>query len=95
MKRSSQRKKENICVDSDDTSFQGLMAGVLVFQKSILIFSPLVPIELTEQALLIGYGELGTVFIRNETDPYAAQTKKLGLNYGDSLNTDDYPLIYR
>jgi hypothetical protein len=25
MKRSSQRKKENICVDSDDTSFQGLI----------------------------------------------------------------------
>ncbi len=89
------RIAKNETVDLTQTSFQGLVAGVLVFQRSILVFSPLIPIDLTEKALLIGYGELGSVFIRNETDPYASQTKRRGVNYGDSLNTDDYPLIYR
>ncbi len=86
---------ENEMINLNETSFQGAIAGVIVSGSSITIFSAEIPFTVTEKALLLAYGELKSVFAFRENDLYAAKLKKQGYAYGDALNSDDYPLIYR
>ncbi len=82
-------------IDLMTSSFQGVVAGVVVYPTSLAIFSAETPFLVEEKGLLIAYGELEAVFAYRENDLYAARLKKQGYTYGDALSTDDYPLIYR
>ena len=82
-------------IDLKNSSFQGVLAGVIIQENKIEIFSPEVTLEVKEKALLVVFGSLDAVFTFKENDPYSVSPRKLGYNYGDALSTDDYPLIFR
>lgn len=86
---------ENETVDLTESPFQGAFIGVLILPTSLVIFSSELPFTVEDRSLLIVYGELNSVFTFKEKSPFTAPLKKQGYNYGDSLNSDDYPLIYR
>lgn len=86
---------ENETVDLTLSSFQGILASVVVSSKGIEIFSSEMPIVALERSLLLVYGTIDAVFKFTSTDPFANVIKKQGYTYGDPLKTDDYPLIYR
>jgi len=86
---------ENETVNLKETSFQGAIAGVIISGSSITIFSPELPFKVEGRALFLSYGELKSVFTFRENDLFAASLKRQGYTYGDALNSDDYPLIYR
>ncbi len=86
---------ENETIDLTSSSFQGILAAVLVTPHAIEIFAKDLPIKASDRSLLIVYGTIDSLFKFVENEPYAAFLKKQGYTYGDSLKSDDYPLIYR
>ena len=86
---------ETETIDLTSSSFQGILASVLVSSHGIEIFSNKIPIHAKERSLLIVYGTIDAVFKFVEHDPFATFIKKQGYAYGDPLKSDDYPLIYR
>ena len=85
----------NETIDLSKSSFQGVIAGVLLTSSTLTIFAPDHPLPVTEPATLLVYGECNSLFTCRREDPMDAVLKSQGYTYGDLLNNDNYPLIYR
>jgi len=90
-----ERPAQNETIDLSKSSFQGIIAGVLITPATLTVFAPDYPIAVTERATLLVYGECNSLFTCRREDPMDTILKSQGYNYGDRLDSDAYPLIYR
>ena len=90
-----------------DTSFQNLIGGIMInIPPKDLNLNDLNKIMFVKNSffinlekldfdvfLLIGYGEIKTIYKKNMKDPYNTTLKNLGYNYGDLLKDAFHPVV--
>jgi hypothetical protein len=79
-------------------SLQGLVSGCLLSLEGekaghVRFCHPdRLPLFEKQAQMLIAYGSLQTVYIRNPLDPNNARLKELGYSFGDRLRPKTHPL---